>query len=56
MEDPSKFLNHEILKIDDFQQNPSVEFNGNFTLLEVWKMESQCKFEKNSHSQISLKL
>jgi hypothetical protein len=33
---------------------PSVEFNGNFSLLGVWKMESQCKFAGNQHSQMNL--
>jgi hypothetical protein len=33
---------------------PSVEFNGNFSLLGVWKMGSQCKYAANQHSQMNL--
>jgi hypothetical protein len=40
--------------IDEFQQTPSVEFNGNFTLLGVWKMEFQCKYSANQHSQMNI--
>jgi hypothetical protein len=40
--------------IDGFQHIPSVEFNRNFTLLGVWKMECQCKFAGNQHSQMNL--
>jgi hypothetical protein len=28
-----------------------IEFNGNFTLLGGWKIEYQCKFARNQHSQ-----
>jgi hypothetical protein len=41
------------LTIVEFQQTPSVEFNGNFTLLGVWKMEFQCKYAANQHSQMN---
>jgi hypothetical protein len=40
--------------IDEFQQTPSVEFNGNFSLLGIWKMEFQCKYAGNQDSQINL--
>jgi hypothetical protein len=42
--------------IDGFQQTPSVEFNGNFTLLGVWKMEFQCKYAANRYSQMNLSI
>jgi hypothetical protein len=44
--------------IDEFQQTPSVEFNGNFTFLGVWKMEFQFKYAanqpRNQHTQMNL--
>jgi hypothetical protein len=35
--------------IDDFLKSPSEGLNGYFTLLGVWKMEFQYKFERNQH-------
>jgi hypothetical protein len=43
------------ISIDGFQQTPSEEFFGNFTLLGVWKMECQCKFAGNQHSQMKIR-
>ena len=40
-----------VQSIVQFQQNPSVEINGNFWLLGVWKMKFQYKFDGNQHSQ-----
>jgi hypothetical protein len=49
------WYNYYPAPIDEFQQTPSVEFTGNFTLLGVWKVEFQCKYAANQNSQMNLK-